>query len=400
MEQTALLTLTAATLAQIGLSAHLLLLRSLQRQAYFPLAIFLISIGILVSWPLTSIFVPQLQSSVVALSLPAFLLLCPSLWLYVEGITSETPWRIRTIHYRHFLPFGIGVIMALMILSLPSQMRETLLLKGDVSGIELGSETQRKLAMGLAIAAFLIILAWIAQSTYYFVRIIRYLTVYRLRLKDLFASTESREMKWLTWLLFAVGAVWSVTVITIFSDNLFHQIYFEKWVASGLLFLVIWSLSVWGLRQKPGFETLYNEDKPVSGVVNENELSEQKYERSALNAEQSSRIAQKIELAMTRDKLYLDSSLSLRKLSTFISVSPNYISQTLNETIGVNFFDYVNRYRVENAKALLLEGDDTVLDIAMAVGFNAKSSFYTAFKKETQQTPTSFRKDNSKAEHR
>lgn len=300
------------------------------------------------------------------------------------------------MHYRHFLPFGIAVMIALTILSFPYQMRETLLVKGDVSGINFGSETQRKLAMPLLIVVFLMILAWVAQSTYYFVRITRHLARYRLRLKDLFASTESREMKWLTWLLFAVGAVWSATVITILSDNLFHQIYFDELVSSGLLFLMIWSLSVWGLRQKPGFEALYNEDKQVGGLASENKTSEQKYERSALDAEQSSRIAQKIEMAMARDKLYLDSSISLRKLSAHISVSSNYISQTLNETIGVNFFDYVNRYRVDSAKALLIEGDDSVLDIAMKVGFNAKSSFYTAFKKETQQTPTSFRKDNSK----
>lgn len=398
MEQTALLALSAATLAQVGLSVHILLLRSLKRQAYFPLAMFLISIGILVSWPLTSVFVPQLQPDIVALSLPAFLLLGPSLWLYVEGITSEIPWRLRTTHYRHVLPVAIGVVIAFTTLYFPYEMRATLLIKGDISGVDLGSDMQRKIAMTLLIIVFVLILTWVAQSTYYFVRIIRHLARYRRRLKDLFASTESREMKWLTWLLFAVGAAWSVTVIAILSDNLLHQIYFNKLASSGLLFLMVWSLSLWGLRQKPGFEILYHENKQASGVTSEDEKVEQKYERSALNAEQASRIAHKIEMVMIRDKLYLDSSLSLRKLSNHISVSPNYISQTLNETLGVNFFDYVNKYRVESAKTLLIEGDDTVLDIAMKVGFNAKSSFYTAFKKETQQTPTSFRKGNSKAE--
>lgn len=401
MEQTALLALTASTLAQIGLSAHILLLRSLKRQVYLPLATFLISVGIMVSWPIASIFVPQLQSIIVALSFPAFLLLGPSLWLYVEGITFEAPWRFRTKHYRHFFPFGIGVVIALTTLYFPYEMRETLLVKGNISGVDLGSQMQRKIAMTFLIVVFIMILAWVAQSTYYFVRIIRHLARYRLRLKDLFASTESREMKWLTWLVFAIGAVWSVTVITILSDNLFHHIYFSKVVSSGLLFMMIWSLAVWGLRQKPGFESLYIEDKQdyKSGIASEDEKVVQKYERSALDGEQSSRIAQKIETAMTRDKLYLDSSLSLRKLSGHISVSPNYISQTLNETMGVNFFDYVNKYRVETAKTFLIHGEDTVLDIAMKVGFNAKSSFYTAFKKETQQTPTGFRKDNSITEY-
>jgi len=75
-----------------------------------------------------------------------------------------------------------------------------------------------------------------------------------------------------------------------------------------------------------------------------------------------------------------------------ISTSPNYISQTLNESIGMNFFDYVNKYRVEMAKHQLQHSSNTVLDIAMNVSFNAKSSFYTAFKKVAQQAPSQYRK--------
>lgn len=394
MEKIALLAFATSTLAQIGLSVHILLLRSLERQAYLPLATFLISVGIMVSQPITSMFAPQFQPIIIALSLPAFLLLSPSLWLYVEGITSETPWRFRKRHFRHFVPSLLGLAIALSTVCFPYEMREALLIKGQLSGVDMGSEMQRQIAISLVIIVFVVILAWVAQSTYYLVRAIRHLTRYRLRLKDIFASTESRELKWLTWLLFAVGAVWAVTVITIVSDNLFHRFYFSGTVSSGLLFIMIWSLSIWGLRQKPGFEMLYDDATHSSGAANEEERAEQKYERSALDEEQSARIAQKIEIAMTRDKLYLDSSLSLRKLSNHISVSSNYISQTLNETMCTNFFDYVNKYRVKDAKAFLIQGNETVLDIAMKVGFNAKSSFYAAFKKETQLTPASFRKDN------
>ena len=95
--------------------------------------------------------------------------------------------------------------------------------------------------------------------------------------------------------------------------------------------------------------------------------------------------------ARPADQLYLDASLSLPKLAKHIAVSPSYISQTLNEHIGMNFFDYVNHYRVGAAKTQLSSTDSTVLEIAMNVGFNAKSSFYTAFKKETQLTPLQYR---------
>ena len=97
---------------------------------------------------------------------------------------------------------------------------------------------------------------------------------------------------------------------------------------------------------------------------------------------------------MTSENLYLDANLSLPKLAKHIHTSPNYISQTLNETLATNFFDYVNHKRIVAAQKLLLESELTVLDIAMQVGFNSKSAFYSAFKKHTQLTPSSYKKQN------
>ena len=105
-------------------------------------------------------------------------------------------------------------------------------------------------------------------------------------------------------------------------------------------------------------------------------------------------IAQKMEVAMTSEQLYLDANLSLPKLAKHIHTSPNYISQTLNETLATNFFDYVNHKRIVAAQKLLLESELTVLDIAMQVGFNSKSAFYSAFKKYSQLTPSQFKQQS------
>ncbi|MCY4334687.1 MAG: AraC family transcriptional regulator [Litoreibacter sp.] len=72
-------------------------------------------------------------------------------------------------------------------------------------------------------------------------------------------------------------------------------------------------------------------------------------------------------------------------------MSDNYVSQVLNEKIGQSFFDFVNSYRVKEAQTRLLNSDETILAIAYDIGFNSRSSFYTAFKKGTGQTPTAFR---------
>ena len=96
---------------------------------------------------------------------------------------------------------------------------------------------------------------------------------------------------------------------------------------------------------------------------------------------------------MNLEKPYLDPELSLQKLAIGIEFPEKQISQLINKHIGKHFFDYVNEYRIKDAKVLLKEQTDfTVLEILYEVGFNSKSSFYTAFKKETHQTPTAYRK--------
>ena len=72
-------------------------------------------------------------------------------------------------------------------------------------------------------------------------------------------------------------------------------------------------------------------------------------------------------------------------------MSPNHVSQTLNETIGASVFDYVNGWRVRAAEPQIVEGRETILAIALGVGFNTRSSFYKTFRRVTGQTPGAFR---------
>jgi AraC-like DNA-binding protein len=99
---------------------------------------------------------------------------------------------------------------------------------------------------------------------------------------------------------------------------------------------------------------------------------------------------------MEVDHLHRDANLSLWALAKHTGASSNYISQTLNEVMGESFFDFVNSYRIAEAKTLLATTNESVLNITYDVGFNARSSFYNAFKRHTGQTPTSYRKNLSK----
>jgi len=106
-------------------------------------------------------------------------------------------------------------------------------------------------------------------------------------------------------------------------------------------------------------------------------------------------LVEELQQLMKDDKPYLDSQLTLPQLADKLGVSVNYISQIINEQLNLNFFEFVNGYRVEEAKSIFndtLRGKDSVLTIALESGFKSKSSFYAAFKKQTGLTPGAYRK--------
>ena len=95
------------------------------------------------------------------------------------------------------------------------------------------------------------------------------------------------------------------------------------------------------------------------------------------------------------EKSFLNPQVSLTDLSEKLSVSTKHLSQVINQSFNKSFFDFINTFRIQEVQQILKEFKDdklTVLEAIYEAGFNSKSSFNTAFKKETGQTPTKFRK--------
>lgn len=120
-----------------------------------------------------------------------------------------------------------------------------------------------------------------------------------------------------------------------------------------------------------------------------------KYEWSTLTPEASERYLKRLLQSMNEEKLYLDAELTVAKLAEVLSIPAPHLSQTINERLNQTFVDFVNTYRVEEAKRMLadpLKRHFTVLAIAEEAGFNSKSSFNSVFKKHARVTPSEFRK--------
>lgn len=116
-----------------------------------------------------------------------------------------------------------------------------------------------------------------------------------------------------------------------------------------------------------------------------------KYARSALSQDDIARLMAKLDMAIERD-VHLDHTLTLHKLAQALQSSANDLSQALNIGSG-GFHDWLARARVETAMQWMKAGQEapSFLDLALAVGFNSKSTFYDAFKRITGQTPATWR---------
>ncbi len=118
-----------------------------------------------------------------------------------------------------------------------------------------------------------------------------------------------------------------------------------------------------------------------------------KYEKTGLSETFSLELKNKLEHLMGTEKLYLQHELRLDDIAKLLNISRHHASQVINENFNMSFYDYINAYRIEEAKNKLSSFGNSVQsisEIAYQCGFNNRVSFYKAFKKITHITPKEF----------
>ena len=302
------------------------------------------------------------------ISATGFYLLTPLLFLYVRALCYRQ-FRLRPKHLWHLLP---GLIMA-------------------VYG------TLYVLAFARPEATAFV---WARRVRFWdpfwagnFTQILAYLSAmvmtvrtYRRRLREEFSSVEKWDLTWLTY-LFAVLTLHWIFVVTRGTLGLAH-VTLPTFTAlldlfSITIFLVFTTmLVVRGLGQLKLLAGL--DERP-------------RYAAAALESNDLARLAEQLTAYMQSEKPHLRPSLTLGDLSEGLAVPTWQLSQVINRTFHQNFFNYVNGYRIEEAKARLQNPAHqrvTILEILLDVGFNSKSTFNEAFKRHTGMTPSRFKQLN------
>jgi len=118
------------------------------------------------------------------------------------------------------------------------------------------------------------------------------------------------------------------------------------------------------------------------------------YAHSSLNNLDSNALELKLRQLMEVDKLYTQETLSLSMLAQQMEISTHQLSELINTRFEKSFSQLVREYRVNAAKAMLMdEPQASVLSIGLSTGFNSQSSFYTAFREITGMAPGAYRKN-------
>lgn len=207
-----------------------------------------------------------------------------------------------------------------------------------------------------------------------------------LRAKD---SHNLSSVKWVNLfnVLLTISFVYTTALIEVFTSESysFKFRFVVLALVIGCLFLLIRNFAINMFQAY----SLFKEKKNMRAI--------EKYKDSILTKAESEKLATDLADIMQNKKPYLEESISSKTLSIELKTHPKILSQVINENFNKNFFDYINSYRIDDAKKLLADmkyKDYKIYEIMYQVGFNSRSSFNTSFKKNTGITAKQYRERN------
>ncbi|MGI9533304.1 helix-turn-helix domain-containing protein [Lutimonas sp.] len=212
----------------------------------------------------------------------------------------------------------------------------------------------------------------------------RSISGYRKVIKNEYSQIDQINLDWLSFSVRTFGLLTLVSLIQNFIALAQNETVFMVTLIL-LLFFVFYFVNRVILKALKQPE--------IFAGIEKNETS--KYAGSNLTKKQLSVYKNELLALVESEKPYLDPQVNLSELSKKIQISSKNLSQVINQSFGKSFFDFINSYRIKEVQKILRETKDEKLTVSEAMydaGFSSKSSFNTAFKKETGQTPTEFRK--------
>ena len=298
----------------------------------------------------------------------------PFIWLYIKSL-MVSDFRYKHIHLLHFTPFVLFFIL---------QYFSFLRLPGEEKLLIVQNELFRNSLL------FKVSIPYIGISTItYNVWALILLRKHRLNMENHFSNIENIDLKWLKTLVIVSLVVFSINVFLYNLNNIiqFAGYYELSQIAYIFATFYVLYLGFFGIRQGKIFV-----DYPT--IALEQNRKTIKQEALKINEKKDfSKTINKLIRLMEQEQHYLDPELNLSRLSNLLQTKPEVLSEVLNSSLNQNFFDYINKYRIEEFKIQCLNKDNmhlSILGIAYECGFNSKAAFYRAFNKFEGNPPTTY----------
>lgn len=300
----------------------------------------------------------------------------PFLYFYISALINHKAQfnSEKLLHFIPFILFNLFIIIASFFPEISDRIR--------LDHIE--SEHGAPLLFSL----FLLLV--VISGPVYFILSIRLFKRFDINIFNNFSSYEKVNLYWLRKLVYTFGGIWTVLMIFATIHHVF-QLFSWTFCTHGLtlsLSAFIILIGYHGLKQKEIF--VHYPDLNTEYVTE----PKAKYAGTSLKETDINQYVSKLTHFMATEKPYLDANISLPELANKLEIPSHHLSRVINEQFGANFFDFINRYRIEEVKARIgnTEYENlSLLGIAFDSGFNTKSAFNRVFKKMTGFTPSEYR---------
>ncbi len=313
------------------------------------------------------------SASLINLSWLVLFLQGPALWLYVKTLTTPG-FHFKPLYLLHLIPFLFFLVFHYFdFIRLPGPdkiaLAETDLFKDKIS------YKVSVMAIGILTTGYNFWALFLIRD-------------HQKKLKSSFSNIELISLNWLRVLVITSIIVYLLNSLLFIIDMVFPIATYRYLMLITYSFatVYIFILGYFGLQQGNVF---------VNNSFKTENQADKEYKKIRLSKEQpkESDFLNTLLVYMESKQPYLDPEITISKLSELLMVKPEHLSEIINQDLGQNFFDFINKYRIEEFKIQALTENNrhlSIIGIAHNCGFNSKAAFYRAFKKFEGTTPTHY----------
>ncbi len=351
-------------LVQAMLLGGLLLFGSKEKKPLFLLAIVVLTYGLeLVEAMLEDMGIVAQVPQLMFLPFNFHYLTFPVFYLYAKSLVQ--PVSIKK-HWKILLPGMVEFVLMAVLFLLPVAKKQALV----------GNEVFRSTYQFVETASLFynILFAYLT---------IRLVDRHQKNVLNFFSATTDRLLKWVK-LVAILLIVFMLMWIPFF---FFSEVLNEKYgypIMSAINVVFIFWLALSGFKQSLVYVPLQ-----VSPSAND------KAAATPQPVDVDARTFEKIKLFLQTEKPFTNPQLLLSDLARQLNMPQRTLSNLINEHAGTNFNQFINQYRVEEAKQMMADpayGHLNLLGIGREAGFNSKTGFYTTFKQLAGMTPAKFQR--------